>query len=65
MHRVLIADDNAELRTLLSRILAMDGYEIASVGDGEELIRLLQVEAFDAVILDFHQMHSRANTSRR
>ena len=36
--RVVVADDNADLRKILVDILHEDGYEVAEMRDGKELI---------------------------
>jgi CheY-like chemotaxis protein len=39
--RVLVAEDEEDLRVLLSTMLAKDGYEVIAVGDGAELLDYL------------------------
>ncbi|HEV7767766.1 MAG TPA: response regulator [Thermoanaerobaculia bacterium] len=51
--RVLIADDQPEIRELIARILVCERYEIDSVGNGRTAIERLQTESYDAVLLDF------------
>ncbi len=50
--RLLIVDDESDLRTLLGEILGMEGYEIVTASDGEEAIEILGTESFNAVLLD-------------
>jgi DNA-binding NtrC family response regulator len=50
--RVLIVDDEPELRMLLSHVLENAGYEIKEASDGEEAINLLKKEKFDLTLLD-------------
>ncbi len=55
--RVLFMDDEEMLRSVVSRMLELMGYDVASAADGEEAVRLY-IEAaekgsgFDVVILD-------------
>ena len=50
--RLLIVDDEHDLRTLLGDVLLMQGYDIASAEDGEEAITMLQQQNFDLTLLD-------------
>jgi CheY-like chemotaxis protein len=38
--RVLVVDDNRELREVLQRVLAQAGYEVDAAADGEEALRI-------------------------
>lgn len=51
--KLLIADDDQLIRAMLSDILADLGHTVVAAGDGEEAVRLFEVERPDAVILDF------------
>lgn len=51
-HRLLVVDDEEDLRNLLGQILTTEGYDIVTAPDGEEAIRLLDRERFDATLLD-------------
>jgi DNA-binding response OmpR family regulator len=42
MKRVVIADDDGELRRLLAQTLARAGVEVAEIGDGQALLRLVE-----------------------
>jgi DNA-binding NtrC family response regulator len=50
--RLLIVDDEKDLRTLLSDVLLTQGYEISSAEDGEEAIAMLQRDKYDLTLLD-------------
>ena len=52
--RILIADDDPAIRSLVTDILGTQGYQVESVGDGQEAIKLLSREKFDLAILDVH-----------
>jgi DNA-binding NtrC family response regulator len=50
--RLLIVDDEDDLRDLLSQVLTKTGYDIATASDGEKAIELLYANTFDVVLLD-------------
>jgi two-component system OmpR family response regulator len=51
--RVLVVDDDHELRNLLSNFLGKHGYEVSTAQNGEELLAVLdEDQAFNLVILD-------------
>lgn len=50
--KVLLAEDDADLRTLFRIALQQAGFSVREAGDGLEAIGLVQIEAFDAVVLD-------------
>ncbi len=50
--RILVLDDDAELRALLERYLSTQGFVVRAVPDAEQLYRLLSRERFDALVLD-------------
>lgn len=50
--RVLIADDEADLRALLQRYLGEQGYAVRAVDDVAQAERLLARERFDVLVLD-------------
>ena len=54
MSRVLIADDEESMRTLVARAIAMDGHEIVTAQDGAEALDILTREngAFDLLLTD-------------
>jgi CheY-like chemotaxis protein len=54
MPRVLIADDEDSMRTLVARAIAMDGHETVTAQDGAEALEILTREhgAFDLLLTD-------------
>jgi DNA-binding response OmpR family regulator len=50
--RLLIVDDDPEIRTMLARILTDEGYRVAEIEDGEALLKALNDQAPDLVLLD-------------
>ncbi len=49
---ILVIDDEAGIRESLEVLLSLEGYKVATGGDGEEGLRLLEGENFDLVLLD-------------
>lgn len=52
MQRILIVDDDEEIRTLLQRFLLRHGFETQAAGSGAEMDACLAKSAFDLAILD-------------
>jgi CheY-like chemotaxis protein len=52
MSRILIADDDEDLRTMLSIVLEGAGYEVEAVPDGERAIRAQEERPADVLITD-------------
>jgi CheY-like chemotaxis protein len=52
MTRVLVVEDNPDLRLLVADILADAGYEVRSVGDGAEALTLLDQWWPAVIVLD-------------
>jgi two-component system phosphate regulon response regulator OmpR len=50
--RVLIVDDEAELRGLLQRYLAENGYTVRTADSGAAMDQALSREPYDAIVLD-------------
>jgi two-component system response regulator MprA len=50
--RVLVVDDEPAVRSALLRALRLERYEVDAVEDGEQALRALGAQHFDAVILD-------------
>ncbi len=51
-YRILIADDEAEIRDVLRLYLEKEGYEVIEVADGLEAVRLIRQGGMDLAILD-------------
>ncbi len=50
--RVLIVDDEANMRRTLSDILRDDGYDVATAGTGEEAVDMCSRQRFDIILMD-------------
>ncbi len=51
---LLVADDQAANRTVLCRLLEKAGHQVRAVSSGDEVLDIIENEAFDAVIIDLH-----------
>ncbi len=52
--RILVVDDDASGRSLLSILLMHEGYDVFEAGDGLEAVDELRKRHFDMVISDYH-----------
>jgi DNA-binding response OmpR family regulator len=52
MHKILIAEDDTELRQLFAYVLTRNGYAAKGVGNGREALEALDKEYFDLIISD-------------
>jgi two-component system response regulator (stage 0 sporulation protein F) len=50
--RVLIVDDDAEMRALLADVLQNEGYEVGEAKDGAEAVLALRAKRFDVLLMD-------------
>jgi len=73
--RILIVEDDADLRRLFRTALSLAGYDVEDAGDGLEALRLIENHPPDLVVLDLvlraldgvsvqQELASRALTSR-
>ena len=60
---VLVVDDEVDLRTLLSRYLSDQGFDVVVRADGRELADLLKRRHFDVLVLDLMMPASPASPS--
>jgi len=52
MTKILIAEDERDIRDLITYTLQFAGYEVVLAGDGEEAVRLALQEMPDLVLMD-------------
>ncbi len=52
MIRILLAEDDAAMRTYLTRALEKAGYSVVSVGSGTEALPFIKTEIFDLLVSD-------------
>ena len=50
--RLLVVEDEEVIRLLLEDDLGMEGYEVATAGDGETALSMARTHAYDVIILD-------------
>lgn len=53
MYRVLVVDDEDDIRELLALVLRKKGYDVSSIGDPRAALDLAATVAFDAALLDW------------
>ncbi|MFW2381411.1 MAG: response regulator transcription factor [Acidimicrobiales bacterium] len=51
-HRILVAEDDVEIRQALDRILTYEGYEVVTVNDGAAALEAIQDHEPEAILLD-------------
>jgi two-component system nitrogen regulation response regulator NtrX len=52
MNRILVVDDETEIRELLEEILSEEGYGVSSTASGAEAVLLLRDTPYDVLLLD-------------
>lgn len=52
MKTVLIIDDEEKLRSLLTKIVSLEGYEVLQAGDCKTALKKLEQNNIDAVLCD-------------
>ncbi|AIQ52652.1 response regulator transcription factor [Paenibacillus sp. FSL R7-0331] len=52
MKKILVADDDANIRTLLRHVLTREGYLVVEAGDGREALGLLKEHTVDLAVVD-------------
>src|SRR5438105_6613215 len=50
--RILVVDDEENLRHLLSKMLGQEGYDVTTASDGQEALRLVGEQSFDVALCD-------------
>ncbi|BBB32726.1 two-component system, cell cycle response regulator CpdR [Thermotomaculum hydrothermale] len=51
--KILIAEDDDNLRKTLMKILIREGFCVASVSNGQEALELMELQNFDVIITDY------------
>ena len=52
MSKVLIIDDEVQIRSLLARMLGLEGYEVCQAGDCKAALKQLEVQSPDVALCD-------------
>src|SRR5260370_16546575 len=54
LYRVLLADDQADIRDALRLLLKREGYETQAVASPAEALNVIESREFDAVLMDLN-----------
>ncbi|NUU62280.1 response regulator transcription factor [Paenibacillus agri] len=57
MKKILVTDDDMNIRTLLKHVLTREGYQVLEAGDGREGITVLKEHTVDMAIVDVMMPH--------
>lgn len=57
MFKILIAEDDSELRQLFQHVLTKNGYAVTGVSNGEEALSAVEASYFDLIISDIMMPH--------
>lgn len=49
---ILVAEDDADIRLMMSALLEMKGYRVVEAGDGQETLEVAQRERPDLILID-------------
>lgn len=52
-HRILVVEDDADIRSCLEELLAGEGYLVTAAPSGEDGLEALRAGAFDLVVSDY------------
>ena len=52
MARILVVDDNDQIRNLVGELLRFEGHHVASAGNGTQALAALREDSFDLLITD-------------
>lgn len=54
MARILVVDDDAAIRSVMRRCLALDGHDVEEAATGREALKLFRAEPMELVITDLY-----------
>ncbi|MEK3671597.1 response regulator transcription factor [Paenibacillus sp. FSL R10-2771] len=57
MKKIIVADDDVHIRTLLRHVLTREGYLVLEAGDGREAVTLMQEQTVDLAVVDVMMPH--------
>lgn len=52
--KVLVAEDSSVIQNLTKKILQIQNYHISSVKNGEQVLKHLETESFDIILMDIN-----------
>lgn len=58
MHRILLAEDDDAVRSLLQVTLERDGFEVVTVSNVRDALHYIATEKFDLLLSDLHMPHA-------
>src|SRR4030088_2704987 len=58
MPRILLAEDDGAVRSMLQAVLERDGFEVVAVGNVREALSRIASETFDVLLSDLHMPHA-------
>ena len=58
MSRILLAEDDSAVRSMLREALERDGFEVVAVSDVREALSRIATESFDVLLSDLHMPHA-------
>ena len=50
--RILVADDEPTIRFLLEKILTAEGYQVTTVANGDDALRISATHVFELFLID-------------
>lgn len=57
VEKIIVADDDVHIRTLLRHVLTREGYHVLEAGDGREAVTLMQEQTVDLAVVDVMMPH--------
>lgn len=54
MAKILIVDDEVNIRNLCYEVFSQEGYDVTAVATGQDVFTMIQAEKPDLIIMDFH-----------
>lgn len=52
--KILVVEDEANFRRLLSMVLSQEAYQVIAIDNGEEAVEIIQTEKIDLILMDNH-----------
>ena len=52
MYKILVVDDEANIRKLIAKYASFEGYQVEEASDGEQAVGLCRYGGFDLVVMD-------------
>jgi two-component system, OmpR family, response regulator len=57
LKKIIVADDDVHIRTLLRHVLTREGYHVLEADDGREAVTLMQEQTVDLAVVDVMMPH--------